>query len=98
MNGDRRERQWRLEAAAALARLPPSRIRRYVRLGLVRPAGYEGRVALFGDAELARLRRLRRLSEDLGLNTAGVAVTIRLLDEIVRLQAQLRRSGRSRDA
>jgi MerR family transcriptional regulator, heat shock protein HspR len=97
MNGTRPDQLWGLEAAAARVRLPPSRMRRYVRLGLVRPARYEGRSALFGDAELAKLRRLRRLSEDLGLNTAGLEVAIRLLDEIARLQAQLARSARAHD-
>jgi MerR family transcriptional regulator, heat shock protein HspR len=84
-----------LEAAARLVRLPPSRVRRYVRAGLVRPSRIEGRAALFSEAELARLRRIRRLRDDLGLNTAGVEVVLRLLDEIQTLRAALeqRRGG-----
>ena len=80
---------WRLEVAAAQARLPATRVRRYVRLGLVRPVRHEGRVPLFGEAELARLRKIRRLADDLGLNAAGIEVTLRLLDEIEALRAAL---------
>jgi DNA-binding transcriptional MerR regulator len=79
----------RLEAAAQLVRLSARRVRRYVEAGLVQPSRIEGDEPLFGDAELARLRRIRRLREDLGLNSAGVEVTLRLLDEIVALHAAL---------
>lgn len=85
---------FRLEVAAALVRLPPARLRRYVRAGLVRPVRHEGRLALFGDVELARLRKIRRLSEDLGLNAAGVEVALHLLDEIEALRAALEERGK----
>jgi len=78
-----------LEIAAQRVRLPPTRVRRYVRTGLVRPERVEGRVELFGEAEPARLRKIRRLREDLGLNTAGIEIVLRLLDEIHALRAAL---------
>jgi MerR HTH family regulatory protein len=81
----------RLDIAARLVRLPPARVRRYVRAGLVRPPRVEGRSPLFSEAELARLRKIRRLADDLGLNAAGVEVTVRLLDEIEALRAELGR-------
>jgi MerR family transcriptional regulator/heat shock protein HspR len=83
------EEYFRIDVAARRVRLPAGRIRRYVRAGLVRPSAMEGRVELFGEAELARLRKIRRLREDLGLNTAGIEVTLRLLDEIDALQSAL---------
>src|SRR5262249_23315594 len=79
----------RLELAARQVDLPPARVRRYVQIGLVQPARVDGQVALFGEAELARLRKIRRLRDDLGLNMAGLEVALRLLDEIQRLQAAL---------
>jgi DNA-binding transcriptional MerR regulator len=80
---------YELEAAAQIARLPAARLRRYVRVGLIRPVRVEGRNAYFGDAELARLRTIRRLGEDLGLNAAGVEVALRLVDEIRTLRSVL---------
>ena len=73
---------YELETAARLVRLPAALVRRYVRVGLIRPARLEGRTAFFGEEELARLRRIRRLVEDLGLNMAGVEIVLRLVDEL----------------
>jgi len=73
---------YELEIAARLVRLPAARIRRYVRVGLIRPTRLEGRTAFFGEDELARLRRIRRLVEDMGLNMAGVEIVLRLVDEL----------------
>ena len=36
---------------------------------------------LFGPAELARFRKIRRLTRDLGVNLAGVEVILRLTEE-----------------
>ena len=80
---------YELETAARLSRLPTARVRRYVRVGLVRPSRVEGRKAFFSEAELARLRTIRRLGEDLGLNAAGVEVALRLVDEIRTLRKTL---------
>jgi DNA-binding transcriptional MerR regulator len=80
---------YELETAARMTRLPTARVRRYVRVGLIRPIRVEGRNAFFGDAELARLRTIRRLGDDLGLNTAGVEVALRLVDEIRALRHAL---------
>lgn len=73
---------YELEVAARLVRLPAGRVRRYVRVGLIRPTRLEGRTVFFGEEELARLRRIRRLVEDLGLNMAGVEIVLRLVDEL----------------
>lgn len=82
-------RDWRLGEAAGMVRLPQARVRRYVRRGLVRPSRMEGRIAFFGEDDLARLRKIRRLTEDLGLNAAGVEVVLRLLDEIDSLRHEI---------
>lgn len=90
-------RYFRLELAADLVRLPPSRVRRYVQRGLIRPSRVEGRTVLFDEVALARLRRIRRLTEDVGLDVVGLEVALRLLDEIAALRAALRRQGADAD-
>jgi MerR family transcriptional regulator/heat shock protein HspR len=90
-----RARLVRLEVAAQLVRLPAPRVRRYLRAGLIRPAHGEGAEALFGDEELARLRKIRRLREDLGINQAGIEVVLRLLDEVEALRTALARRDES---
>jgi MerR family transcriptional regulator, heat shock protein HspR len=94
--GERVAGYYRLEVVAELVGLPPGRIRAYERAGLIRPTTVAGRQRLYGEAELARLRRLRRLATHLGLNAAGVEVVARLLDDIEQLRSELAelRSGR----
>src|ERR1700694_429215 len=83
---------YRLEGVAEQVGLSPSRIRAFERAGLVGPARVQGRVRLYGETELARLRRLRRLALDLGLNAAGVEIVARLLDDVEALRAELQAS------
>jgi MerR family transcriptional regulator/heat shock protein HspR len=71
-----------VEIAAGVAGLTPARIRHLVRVGIVRPAVVERGRPLFSESELARLRRVRRLMTDLGVNLAGVEIILRLTDEL----------------
>jgi MerR family transcriptional regulator/heat shock protein HspR len=82
-----------VEIAATTAGLSPGRVRRLVRLGVVRPAMVERGRLLFGETELARLRRIRRLMTDLGVNLAGVEVILRLTDELAAFRAPDSRPG-----
>jgi MerR family transcriptional regulator/heat shock protein HspR len=87
---------YRIEVAANLVGLPPARVRRYLKVGLVRALPDErGRLLLDTD-EIVRLRKIRRLTTDLGLNLAGVEVVLRLLDQIDEMQALLDRSASRR--
>ncbi len=81
---------YRLEIVAERVGLSPARIRAYERAGLIRPARIYGRTRLYSEEDLARLRRLRRLADDLGLNPAGVEVVARLLDELATLRDEVR--------
>jgi MerR family transcriptional regulator/heat shock protein HspR len=81
---------YRIEVVAEQVGLSPARIRAYERAGLIRPTRVQGRTRLYGEEELARLRRLRRLSQDLGLNPAGVEIVARLIDDLEALRAELR--------
>lgn len=75
------ESYYTIEVAASQAGLTTRRVRSLLRLGLVRPAAMDRRRPLFSEAELARLRKIRRLSEDLGVNLPGVEIILRLTDD-----------------
>jgi MerR family transcriptional regulator/heat shock protein HspR len=76
-----------LAAAARRTRLTEGRVREAIRLGFVPPQPRDGSAEWFTEADLRRLRRIRRLREDLGLNSAGIEVVLRLIDQIELLQA-----------
>lgn len=61
--------------------------------GVLEPAGREARQWRFSGAQLRRAMIALRLQHDLGVNPAGVALALELLDEIERLQTRLRISG-----
>jgi MerR family transcriptional regulator/heat shock protein HspR len=71
-----------IEIAAHLTGLSAARVRRLVRSGLVLPPVVEAGRPMFGEVELTRLRKIRRLTTDLGVNLAGVEVILRLTDEL----------------
>jgi MerR family transcriptional regulator, heat shock protein HspR len=88
------ETYYSVEVATRLVGLSRTRVRHCLRAGLVRPATVEGGAALLGEPELARLRKIRRLTEHLGVNLAGVEIILRLVDELAALRGQAAREGR----
>ncbi len=62
--------------------------------GVLEPIGQTPQEWQFGGASLRRARLALRLSRDLEINAAGVALALDLLDEIDELRARLAHSGR----
>ncbi len=58
--------------------------------GALEPTGDKPAQWGFDAEALRRMRTARRLHRDLGLNAAGIALTLDLLEELQRLRAQLR--------
>lgn len=61
--------------------------------GIVDPRGRDPRHWRFHGMQLRRVRCALRLERDLGVNVAGAALAIELLEELEILRAQLRRLG-----
>ena len=62
--------------------------------GVLEPIGQTPQEWQFGGASLRRARLALRLSQDLEINVAGVALALDLLDEIDELRRRLARRGR----
>lgn len=58
--------------------------------GVVEPAGHSPVHWRFSATCLVKIRKAMRLQNDLGVNMAGIALTLQLLDEFDRLNARLR--------
>jgi len=83
-----------LNELAAAAGISATRLARLVRLGLLEPEpGAPGR---FSAATAVRLRRMLRLRADLGVNLAGAAIIVDLMEALDRLDAELTRWRRQR--
>ena len=76
-----------LHELAVAAGMSATRLARLVRLGLLEPE--PGPPVRFSAATAARLRRMLRLRADLGVNLAGAAIIVDLMDCLDRLDAEL---------
>jgi MerR family transcriptional regulator, heat shock protein HspR len=77
-----------ISVAARLADMHPQTLRKYDKEGLVRPQRSEGSRRLYSDSDVERLRVIRRLADELGLNLNGVSLVldlVRSLTDIVSL-------------
>lgn len=85
-----------ISVAAQLSGLHPQTLRQYDRLGLVSPGRTAGRGRLYSARDILMLREVQRLSQEDGINLAGIkrileleTENMRLREEISRLKAEL---------
>ena len=78
-----------ISIAAKLVQLHPQTLRYYDRVGLIRPSRTQGRMRLYSQRDVETLRKIARLSEDLGVNLAGVEVILNMSKYIEELQQKL---------
>jgi MerR family transcriptional regulator/heat shock protein HspR len=78
-----------ISVAAKLVSIHPQTLRYYERLGLVQPSRSDGRIRLYSDEDIERLQQIRRLTEDLGVNLAGVEVILNLTEKIRDMEREL---------
>jgi len=64
----------------------PQTLRKYERAGLVRPSRTEGMLRLYSDDDVRRLRLIKHLVENFGLNIAGVGLVLRIRERIEHLR------------
>jgi len=77
-----------ISVAARLVDMHPQTLRKYDKEGLVSPQRSQGSRRLYSDSDVERLRVIRRLADELGLNLNGVGLVldlVRSLTDIVSL-------------
>ena len=72
--------------AAQLCGIHPQTLRQYERLGLVVPSRAGAKNRLYSESDILRVRRIQRLTQELGVNLAGVEIILRLLDDMEDLK------------
>jgi chaperone modulatory protein CbpM len=74
-----------------VCRLPAERVFDLVEHGVIEPVGPEPGLWRFQAVTLRRVRFVQRLEQDLGVNVAGAALALDLLEELEVLRARLAR-------
>ena len=86
--------RYMISVAAELVGMHPQTLRIYESKGLLRPQRTKGNTRLYSEADLQRLRLIQQLTNELGLNLAGVEQVLRLQDEVERMRLRLDRMER----
>jgi len=88
-----------ISMAARLLDMHPQTLRKYERLGLVRPTRRLGSTRVYSRDELDRLRLIKRLVDDAGVNLAGVQRLLSIAEAVQRIRPLMAAGdSRSRDA
>jgi MerR family transcriptional regulator, heat shock protein HspR len=79
-----------ISVAAELAGMHPQTLRIYETRGLITPKRSPKNTRLYSQADVDRLRRIQELTNELGMNLAGVERVFELEDELEKMRRRLR--------
>ena len=83
------EPRYVISIAARIVGIGTHTLRYYERLGLVQPYRSGGNIRYYSEGDVERLRHIKTLMNDLGINLAGVEVVIRMGQKIAQMQRQI---------
>lgn len=79
-----------ISVAARMLGMHPQTLRKYERLGLVQPSRTIGSMRLYSKEELERLKVIKRLVDDGGINLAGVQRLLSIAEVLQRIRPLMR--------
>lgn len=78
-----------ISVAARLVGMHANTLRKYENERLLRPARTDGNLRLYSAEDIARLRQIKTLSEDRGINVAGIRLALGVAEEIRQLREEI---------
>ena len=85
-----------MQVASKLTGMHPQTLRKYERAGFLTPSRHY-MVRLYSDEDIVRLRIIKHLVDEIGLNLAGVELALNLRDRIVAMKKNIDSSGISHE-
>ena len=79
-----------ISVAARMLGMHPQTLRKYERLGLIQPSRTFGSMRLYSREELERLKAIKRLVDDGGINLAGVQRLLSIAEVVQRMRPLMR--------
>lgn len=77
-----------ISVAARILDMHPQTLRKYERVGLVRPSRTVGMLRLYSPEDIARLTLIKHLVGELGLNLAGVQLALRVFNQLILIRGR----------
>jgi MerR family transcriptional regulator/heat shock protein HspR len=83
------EPRYIISIAADMLGVHVQTLRYYERAGVIEPSRSRGNRRLYSQEDIERLRRVKTLMEDLGVNLAGVEVIMRMGQRMVEMESEI---------
>ena len=77
-----------MRVASMLTGMHPQTLRKYERTGLLKPSRSK-KLRMYSDENIARLRTIKYLVDDLGLNLAGVRIALDIQEKVAKIKKQV---------
>ena len=84
-----REPRYVISVAARMCGVRSYTLRYYEKIGIIEPSRSEGNIRLYSDEDIAKIRQMKTLMEDLGITIAGAEVILRMAQRITELQKRV---------
>ncbi len=78
-----------ISVVASMLDIHPQTLRQYEREGLVEPSRTQGRMRLYSQRDIDRMKLILRLTRQLGVNLAGVDIILQLKEQIDQMQEEI---------
>jgi len=89
MNLDDTEPRYVISIAAKMLGFRTHTLRYCEKIGIIEPSRSRGNIRLYSERDIAQLRRVKTLMDDLGVNLAGVEVILRMAQRMTELQRHM---------
>lgn len=83
------EPRYVISVAARMLDMQTYTLRYYERVGIIEPRRSRGNVRLYSDRDIALLKRIKALVDDMGINLPGVEVILRMIEHMSEMQKEL---------
>lgn len=78
-----------ISVAARMVGIEAHTLRYYERLGLIKPQRSRGNIRLYSEEDIQKLRYIKALMSDCGVNLAGVEVALRLVERLKEMERRM---------
>jgi MerR family transcriptional regulator/heat shock protein HspR len=86
---EEKEPRYVISIAARMVGVHTYTLRYYEKIGIIEPARSRGNIRLYSESDIAQLRRVKTLIDDLGVNLAGVEVIMQMVQRMLELRGQV---------
>jgi len=78
-----------ISIVSSMLGIHPQTLRQYERDGLIKPSRTQGRIRLYSQRDIDKMKMILRLTRDLGVNMAGIDIVFRLKEQMEEMEQEI---------